>query len=184
MSVDWDELAAAVGVIDHCGTDDARAALARLGPGVDDALDGAVDHYVTCAGSSGAELARSVLRLLRRPEAAQRCWEVYRAHADPERRRNAIELLSFVGDASALPHVDALLDDDDDTIRAYAVKLLDQLLWDRAIEAEQAIPLLRRVIRRGPQRVRSQALRVRYFLARARRAPGPTAPPDDPRAPS
>ena len=80
MTVDWQQLAQALGTItehdsgrqEDGGTAAARLALASiLGPAV---WRDAVDHYV--AGRPGAELSRSVLRMVRPAAAVERCLEL------------------------------------------------------------------------------------------------------------
>src|SRR5262245_25985198 len=91
--IDWRALAERLGALraggESGGSELGRRALeAILGP---EALRAAVDYYA--AGLPGAELARSVLALLRPWPAMERCLEVWRSDAGSTARRAAVELL-------------------------------------------------------------------------------------------
>ncbi|MEZ4234768.1 MAG: HEAT repeat domain-containing protein [Myxococcota bacterium] len=165
--VDWEALARALGAVtprgELGGSNLARDALsAILGP---EELQRAVDWYV--AGDVGGELARSVLWLLHPREAMDRCRAIWAsASSPPDDRRRAIELLRVVGDASILPWVPALLDDDDEVVRDLAIQIVDQLVFSSLADAEDVADVLQRAEAHADPTVRERAGAIREQLAR------------------
>jgi len=164
----WDALAEQLGAVEdtaHGRTEHGSDGLARvaiekiLG---EDEFRAAVDHYV--AGRRGSELARSVLRLLRPGSAMQRCREISTQSTDPDGRRAAVELLRVVADRRALPWVSDYLDDSDEVVQQWGIRIVDQLLFSDLIEPEDAEPLLRRAEDHPNAEVRAQAQEIRAFL--------------------
>jgi hypothetical protein len=76
----------------------------------------------------------------------------------------AVELVRVVADSRALPWVAEFLDDEDTVIQAWGVGVLDQLLWSRLIEPEEAEDLLRIAERHQNGAVRDRAEFIRSFL--------------------
>src|SRR5262249_50830690 len=81
-----------------------------------------------------------------------------------EDRRMAFELVRVVADCRALPWVAEFLDDEDTDIQVCGVGVLDQLLWSRLIEPEEAEDLLRMAERHQNGAVRERAEFIRSFL--------------------
>lgn len=128
----------------------------------------AVYAYVT--GSEGAELARSLLGLLRPPSAAMACYEIYGDANQPiEHRRAAVELVRVVADARALPWVDEWLGDPDEEIQHWGASVLDRLVWEGVVELARAEPLIQRAEAHDNRRVRDRMLWLREELYRRKR---------------
>jgi hypothetical protein len=100
------------------------------------ALTEAVDYFVH--RGPGAELTRSVLRLLRPAAAIERCLYIYQSAADIDVRRASVELLRFIDDGRALPAIKRFLADSDETIQNWGASLLDQLLSSQLITLAEA----------------------------------------------
>ena len=122
-------------------------------------------HYVGL--ELGFELARSVLSLLRPPEAMQECFRLYKEDAEVERRRTAVELLRVVADASVLPWIDDFLDDDDPEVRLWGVGVLDYLVFRDLVDGhEDAVhALLGRIASADDEGVRQTGERIAAMLA-------------------
>jgi hypothetical protein len=159
--IDWQRLAEDLGTIheppggrmESGGRDLAMAALEQLvSPS---RLCEAVDDYVS--GKPGAELARSVLWLLRPWSAMTRCHDVYQSSTDPAKRRSAVELLRVVADARVLPWVSEFLDDPDDDIRVWGTLILDQLLLSNLATVDDCAPLLEKARTHESEQVRAIA---------------------------
>ena len=162
MTVDWQQLAQALGTVtehdsgrqEDGGTAAARLALASiLGPAV---WRDAVDHYV--AGRPGAELSRSVLRMVRPAAAVERCLELLNDKtAAVEARRSAMELLRFIADGRSAHLVDELLQDEDPQVQVWAACMVDQLVWDDALPEGEARRLVDLCARHANEQVRERA---------------------------
>jgi hypothetical protein len=165
--IDWETVARQIGALrtDERGVvtgEQGGSALARealcLVLGADE-LRRAVDYYV--GGEPGAELARSVLWLLRPWEAMDRCHEIWADRdggpGDAERRRRAIELLRVVADRPVLPWIPGLLADDDPVIRDLAAQIVDQLVFAGLVDAEEVAPVLSLVEAHPDEAVRDRA---------------------------
>jgi len=176
--VDWRALAERLGTLradgESGGSDLGRRALELiLGA---DALRAAVDYYV--AALPGAELARSVLALLRPLPAMERCLEVWRGDADPDARRAAVELLRVVADRRALAWVGEFLRDRDDGVQTWGAGVVDQLLWSGQVDAEDCAPLMEAMQTHPNEGVRRYAELIHSFLAGRGDASEPGATPD------
>ncbi|GIG66501.1 hypothetical protein [Phytomonospora endophytica] len=162
-TIDWGELATAIGVDPNSGGDGvARRALAHLLG--DEALRRAVDWYID--GRPAAEHARSVLWLLRPAPARARCAEIYRTDADPARRHLAVELLRVVATGEDLPLVGEFLADDDPAIQTWGVGVLDQLLFGDLVTVGEAAPYLRAAEEHPNPSVREKRAEMRAYLDR------------------
>jgi hypothetical protein len=139
---DWHEIAKAIGSINELsesgGDSEARRALITIVG--EENLIGAVDYYVTA--SQGSELARSVLRMLKPFSAMQRCYEIYTRDSDIEKRRSAVELIRSISDRQAAHWISEFLSDPDTEIQTWGGSMVDQLLWDQSLSAEEATPFL------------------------------------------
>jgi hypothetical protein len=111
--IDWTALARELGTISETehgwnesgGHDVGQRAIVRmLGPHV---AMSAVRAYVD--GERGCELARSVLLVLRAPEAADDAWRIFRESTCDDERERAIELLRALADPRALPWYDEVV---------------------------------------------------------------------------
>ena len=177
-AIDWERLAREAGAIradgEAGGSDYARRALeAIIGPEV---WRAAVDHYVE--GRPGAELARSVLWLVRPWAAMERCREVSQTSPDAGRRREAVELLRVVADRRALPWVREYLDDADAGVQQWAAGIVDQLLWSDLVEPEECADLLAMMSAHPNEGVRQRAEWVQSFLRERRAAAEPGRAPE------
>jgi hypothetical protein len=163
--IDWEKLATTLELITENGeqgsSEAARRALELLIG--EDAMRSSVDYYI--AGRPGAELARSVLWQLHPWSAMQYCYEIFKGPRSLEDRRMAVELIRVVADHRAIAWVKEFLQDKDTHIQVWGVGVLDQLLWSRLIEAEEAEDLLRMAERHKNEAVRERAEFIRRFLA-------------------
>jgi hypothetical protein len=159
--IDWRALAEEIGADPNRGGDAIarRAITSLLG---DEAMRWAVDWYVE--GRPAAEHARSVLRLLRPEAARSRCLEIYRTDPDPERRHLAVELFRVVARAEDLPLVGDLLADPDPAVQLWGMGVLDRLLWDGHVDADDAEPFLRMAERHPNPKVREKHTDLRAHL--------------------
>jgi HEAT repeat protein len=163
-ALDWERLAREAGAIredgEAGGSDFARRALeAIIGP---EAWRAAVDHYVECR--PGAELARSVLWLVRPWSAMERCRDLSRTDPDADRRRSAVELLRVVADRRALPWVREYLDDGDAGVQLWAAGIVDQLVWSDLVEPEECADLIAAMSSHPNEGVRRMAEWIQSFL--------------------
>ncbi|WP_435176047.1 hypothetical protein [Actinacidiphila sp. bgisy145] len=160
--VDWQALADSIGADSNISGDRiARRAIAFLLG--DEAIRGAVDWYVE--GLPADELARSVLWLLQPDAARSRCQEIYRSDPDPERRHLAVELLRVVATADDLPLVGEFLADADPAVQTWGIGVLDQLLFRRHVDADDAEPFLQAAEHHPNPQVREKHTYLRDFLA-------------------
>jgi hypothetical protein len=162
--IDWESLARSVGTLrddgEWGGSDFAVRALAEiLGP---DEVRAAVDYFVR--SGRGAELARSVLWLLRPWPAMLRCFEIFQTSSEVDARRSAVELLRVVADKRVLPWVPMFLRDADAGTQAWGAGVVDQLLWSNLAKAEECADLLDEMDRHRNDAVRERADYIRKFL--------------------
>ena len=136
--IDWGSLALSLDALDLVDTRKGQLALARI-IGVE-RLQAAVDWYI--AGRPGAELARFALWRLQPPAARDRCVEVWRSAQEPIQRQLAVELLRVVATSEDLGLIGEFLDDEDEGVQVWGVGVLDQLIWSRQVEPEDAAALL------------------------------------------
>jgi hypothetical protein len=157
-TIDWRALAEALGAVTYTeggrneigGTKTAEAALTFIVG--DDLLRDAVDYCVT--GESGAETARSVLRLLRPQVARDRCMEIFRAAEGRDQGAYAIYLLSDVADLSVLEWIPEIQANPNPLARAYSVRIIDQLWMIGDIEPDEGRPFLEATLRDTDEMVR------------------------------
>lgn len=160
--INWQRLAEGIGADPHqSGNRTAQQAVAFLLG--DEAIRQSVDWYVE--GLPAAEHARSVLWLLRPDAARSRCLEIYRTAPEPERRRSAVELFRVIATADDLPLVDDLLADPDPAIQVWGIGVLDQLLFGRHIDADDAAPFLQAAARHSHPQVRERHAFLCEYLA-------------------
>jgi hypothetical protein len=138
MSIDWDGLAANLGSISHGSDRLAQRAIAEI-LGKELIID-AVEHYLT--GSSGSELCRSVLSILRPEVGMNYCYELYREDTDPQRRRSAVELLPAISDERVLQWVPEFLNDSDPDVQTWGAGIIDQLMFSNFISKDGATEIL------------------------------------------
>jgi hypothetical protein len=179
--IDWRALAERLGTLradgESGGSELGRGALeAIVGP---EALRAAVDYYV--AELPGAQLARSVLALLRPWPAMERCLEVWRGGADPNARRAAVELLRVVADRRALAWVPEFLGDRDEGVQTWGAGVVDQLLWSGQVDPGECGTLLELMHGHPNPGVQRYAELIGAFLARRSDAAEPDAAADRPR---
>lgn len=136
------------------------------------AVDGAVTSYLD--GDDHAELARSLLTLLRPPAAADRCFATFRdADVPLGRRQAAVDLLRVVADARALDWIGELLADPDGEIQRCGALVLEGLIRREQVELADADPLLE-AAERHPNRAVHEAMHwLREELDRRRRHAAP-----------
>lgn len=157
LKVDWLKLApsAATGVDgqERGGTALALEAIRNLLG--DDVLRRAVHDYLS--GAPGAEVARSVLRHVRSPIAADECYRLFLAAASPDSRRCAVELLRSISTPQALAWLPSLLADDDAEIQIWSALMVDDLLMSKQLREEDAAPWLARLRAHPNPKVRELA---------------------------
>lgn len=163
--IDWEALAKVVGSIqqdcERGGDGLARAALGEiLGS---NEIVAAVDFYVS--GRPGAELARSVLRILKPWPAMSRCREIYETSPNLDARRVAIELLRVVADRRVLPWIPSFLRDADEGIQAWGAGIVDQLLWCELVTPAECTELFNEMTNHANEAVRETASFIQSFLA-------------------
>jgi hypothetical protein len=163
--LDWERLALDVGALQTGGAESGGSDLARRALGEllgAEELRRAVDYYVDC--KPGAELARSVLWLVRPWAAMEHCHEIVRTSQDADRRRAAVELLRVVADERVLPWIQGYLGDADAGVQQWAAGIVDQLLWSDLVEPEECADLLEAMSRHPNPGVQRTAEWVRSFL--------------------
>ncbi len=119
-------------------------------------------------GDPTAELARSVLALVRPAAAMHACYAVFDGDGAIEGRRAAVELLRVVADAQALDWIDQFLDDPDPEIQRWGALVLDRLVYDELVEPEAAEPAISAGEMHENPRVREQMRWIREALYRRR----------------
>ncbi len=152
---DWGLLARVIGSPENQGGDYiARLALARiLG---DEEIIRAVHTYVSWG--PGFEVARSVLWFLRPRTASLECERIFRDSHDLQERRNALELVRGIRDASVLDWLENALRDPDQGVRNWAIDVLRYLGYGGMIElthVERHLAVAREVaeaMEPGPER--------------------------------
>ncbi len=157
--IDWQALAKELstlqgnedGVATEIGSRSHALAAVELLLGTERIAD-AVDYYVT--GQPGAELARSVLWLLRPWSAMLRCREIFDSGVDQRARRSAVELLRVVADGRALPWVDDFLTDADPEIQVWGILVLEQLLLANLVDRSACERTIARAQQHRNKRVR------------------------------
>jgi hypothetical protein len=121
-------------------------------------LRSAVDYYIS--QQPGSELVRNILWQLHPCSAMQYCYDLYKSPVESiDIRRSAVELLRVVADYRVLPWIYEFLEDDDSSIQAWGVGVLDQLLFSNLVHAEdvRVEELLRKIIEHPSAQVRQTA---------------------------
>ena len=142
------------------GTRVARQALAELLG--EELLVSAVEHYLK--HEPGDETARSVLLELKPPVAMDRCLAVFESDPDIDRVRTAIELLRWVADLRALAWYPSIMAHEDEMVRVWGTRLIDQLWMSGELEAEDAMSYLTPALTDRSEIVRSNAEQVIEML--------------------
>ena len=127
----WRQLATDLGFVPvngqvFNGGDNARAAIAVLLG--DDVLRDAVDSWVD--RDPGAELADSVLSILKPAAAREHCLQIVRRDPDSSRRQFAAALFTDMATEDDLPVVEELLVHPDPDVQVWAIALLRMLAYD------------------------------------------------------
>jgi len=143
------------------GADLGRRALpAILG---DQEIESSIEWYL--ALRPGFELVRSVLNVLESECAMGIGYRIATADPHSVRRRAAVELLRGFATAPALPWVQTFLESQDTDVQNWGVSLLDQLLFRRAVEPEQAESYISQAERHPNPLVRAAAETIRKDIA-------------------
>jgi hypothetical protein len=167
--IDWHALAREMGTIcgpdeagtERGGTELAREAIERLiGP---TRLANAVDYYISL--EPGFELARSVLWHVHPWSAMLRCREIFASKADIQARRSAVELLRVVADRRVLPWVPEFLADLDPEIQAWAIGIVDQLVFSRLVDPEECASILEAALNHSNAHIQELAAEIRERIA-------------------
>ena len=127
----------------------------------------AAHHAMTL--EPGAEVARSVLQLLRAPVAMQECWAVFQEpSSDDERRRLAVRLLASICDETAEPWVLPILEDAAVEVAVGAVAVVAEIAMQGHLSAEQEDAYLARFLGDSRSEVREAAVGYRTALEHER----------------
>jgi hypothetical protein len=137
MQVEWGKLAMELGAVNLQGTHLSLAAIETLLG--EDFFIQAVEYCISL--EEGWGLPEGVLRILR-PLGMKHCYHIYKTSHDLEKRRSAAWLLKYTSDRKVLEYIPELLADPDEQIQRMVVQILDQMLFWRAINYEDIIPLL------------------------------------------
>ena len=162
--IDWQALASKLDLFtangERSGDEAAQRALELIIG--EDALRQSVDYYI--AGGRGSMLARSVLWQLRPWSAMSYCYEIFKGSQELEIRRTAVELLRVVADRRAVPWIREFLYDSDPEIQSWGIGVLDQLLFSKLVESEEAEDLMSAAEVHPNEAVRECAERIRLYL--------------------
>ncbi|AFY91665.1 HEAT repeat domain-containing protein [Chamaesiphon minutus] len=153
MQVEWGELSAEIGAVNFYET--------QLGLNAIETLLGE-DFFiqaVKCCISleEGWLLAEGVLRILR-PLGMKHCYHIYKTSHDIEERRNGVSLLKYTSDRKVLEYIPEFLADPDEHIQRSVIEILDQMLFWRAIDYEDIIPILESAANHPNKEVRRLAI--------------------------
>jgi hypothetical protein len=169
MSINWEGIAVALdsiqpsgthGWIESGGAEIGRRALAHIL--TEHELENAVEWYLEFR--PGCEVARSVLNLLSSDYVMDRCYEIARTDGSTVRRRSAVELLRGFATARTLPWVATFLADQDQDVQTWGASLLDQLVFRRAVEPEEAEPYIAAAEAHPNPSVKRTAALIRDFV--------------------
>jgi hypothetical protein len=105
----------------------------------------------------GWELAEGVLRILR-PLGMKHCYKIYKTSHDLEEKRSAVWLLKYTSDRKVLEYIPEFLADPDAHIQRTVIEILDQMLFWRAINHEDIIPVLETAAHHPNEEVRKLAM--------------------------
>jgi hypothetical protein len=137
MQVEWKKLAMELGAVNLQGTHLSLTAIETLLG--EDFFIQAVEYCISL--EEGWGLPEGVLRILR-PLGMKHCYHIYKTSHDLEERRSAAWLLKYTSDRQVLEYIPELLADPDEQIQIIVVQILDQMLFWRAINYEDIIPIL------------------------------------------
>jgi hypothetical protein len=137
MQVEWGTLATEIGAVNSYST--------QLGLNTIEILLGEdfFSQAVECCIDleEGWILAEGVLRILR-PLGMKHCYHIYKTSHDIEERRNAVALLKYTSDRQVLEYLPEFLADPDEHVQRSVIEIIDQMLFWRAIDYEDIIPIL------------------------------------------
>lgn len=171
MALDWESIAVSLGALHPSGdpggrTESGSADLGRRALCLvvgEKEIENAIEWYL--ASRPGSELVRSVLYLLESDYAIDRCYEIATADPDVFRRRAAVELLRIFATPRTLVWVKTFLESGDGGVQKWGMGLLDQLLFRRQIEPEQAEPFILLAEQHSSPDVRRSAEAIRKDIA-------------------
>jgi hypothetical protein len=133
-----------------------RAARCMLAAILGDAvLTDALQHVLSMR--PGAELATSVLKLLRPRVATTCCLQLWERETSAEQRCYLLMVLANIADESIGAEVPRLLEDPDACAQACAMHVLRSGLWDGVIDESTAGALADALVRHGNPEVRREA---------------------------
>jgi hypothetical protein len=96
-----------------------------------------------------------------------RCYQIATTDGSEVRRRSAVELLRGFATARTLPWVATFLADRDRDVQTWGVSLLDQLIFRRAVEPEEAEPYIAAAEGHSNPDVKRTAALIRNFMENA-----------------
>ena len=167
--INWQRLAREVGSIhrsgERGGSGLASIALERILGEAE--LRAAVDYCVS--GRPGAQLANSVLCLVRSWTAMKRCYEIFRSREDERRRVAAVGLLSHMGDERVLQWVGEFLADPAPGVQTCGMSILDQMIEGWTVLPAEVKRLVREAARHPNERVRELAESIAWRIGERRR---------------
>jgi hypothetical protein len=149
MRVEWEKLAAELGATDIQGSRLSLNAIETLLG--EDFFAQAVDCCISL--EEGWSLAEGVLRILR-PLGMKHCYNIYKTSHNLEKRRSAVWLLKYTSDREVLEYLPEFLADPDEQIQRTVVEILDQMLFWRAIDYEDIVPILEIATNHSNEKVR------------------------------
>jgi len=165
MAIAWESLARELGTLREDGSEHGGAAHAidaiilLLG---EDELRDAVDYILE--DRPGSELARMVLAVLHPWSAIERCYEVYHADPDDERRGNALYILKVAADRRALGWIPIFLSDPDEGIQALGIDILDQMIFSGLVEPDECEQILARAAEHENAWIRKRVSDIEWYL--------------------
>lgn len=177
--IDWGQLAAATGVSAGGGVSSAHGLRALELLVGEENCRAAVDEYVS--GTPTAELARSVLSIVRPHCAMAHCVKIALHEPSDQKRGLALELLRVFGDHRVWPHVGKLLTDPSSVVRYWAIALIGELLGRGEISEQEALPLLQVASKDHDAKARAAvaAVAARHIGREASARAGLPAVPDE-----
>ncbi|HEY9909369.1 MAG TPA: HEAT repeat domain-containing protein [Thermosynechococcaceae cyanobacterium] len=153
MRIDWGELATELATGNLQGTQLSLDAIETLLG--EDFFAQAVECCINL--DEGWGLAEGVLRILR-PLGMKHCYKIYKTSHDLEERRSAVWLLKYTSDRKVLEYIPEFLADPDAHIQRTVIEILDQMLFWRAINYEDIIPVLEAAASHPNEEVRRLAI--------------------------
>jgi hypothetical protein len=153
MRIDWGELAIELGAVNLQGTQLSLDAIETLLG--EDFFAQAVECCINL--DEGWGLAEGVLRILR-PLGMKHCYNIYKTSHNLEKRRSAVWLLKYTSDRQVLEYIPEFLADSDEQIQRNIFEILDQMLFWRAVNWEDILPILEAAANHSNEEVRKFAI--------------------------